>query len=103
MTWETLLSKSGTLNPRKHYITVNAEYGGVLTNRYVAIRLLVNGVPRSPHHHTPDIPNEYITYCTMFTVSPPSEGQCSIELQGRVEQTAQTLRVQNTALYVMQE
>ncbi|MBA7612110.1 hypothetical protein ES703_19344 [subsurface metagenome] len=72
--WTERASKQGTLNARKHWVWVYAEYGGTETDRVVAVRVLINGAEVAGDYHKPELANQYKAFSTMIEVEPPVDG-----------------------------
>ena len=100
--WTEVASKTGHLNDREHLIWVYAEYGGVLTNRTVHIRVLVDGVEKGCDYHTPESA-DYRAFSTFGLMHPPVEGDHTISLEIRGGHSSQTVNVRRIRLAIMQE
>lgn len=102
--WTQRASKSGTLNARKHWIWVYAEYGGNQTNRPVGIRVLVDSVEVASDYHTPEISGEYRSFMTMIEIEPLVDNTpCTVALEYGFATVPQTALVRRVRLMVMQE
>ena len=101
--WFEAASKTGTLNPRPHMIWVYGEYGGVLTNRTVHIRVLVDGSERGYDHHMPADSGEYGAFSVFGMIDPPVQGDHTISLEIRGGHSSQTVNVRRIRLAIMQE
>ena len=101
--WFEAASKTGALNPQPHMIWVYGEYGGVLTNRTVHIRVLVDGAEKGYDYHTPDNASEYRAFSVFGMIDPSVEGVHTISLEVRGGHSSQTVGVRRIRLAIMQE
>ena len=102
-TWFEAASQTGTLHDGQHFIWVNAEYGGLLTNRTVHIRVLVDGVERGYDHHTPIDSGEYKSFNTFGMLNVTVEGDHTVSLEIRGGHSSQTVGVRRIRLAIMKE
>ena len=103
-TWTDHVSKSGILNARPHWLWVYAEYGGINTNRNVAIRVLINGMEIAFDYHQPSVSGEYRSFSTMAEVTPLSDGSLyTATLQYVAQASPQTALIRRARLMLMQQ
>ena len=100
--WTEVAARAGHLNAREHMIWVFAEYGGVLTNRTVHIRVLVDGVEKGSDYYTPESA-DYRAFSTFGLMHPPVDGDHTISLEIRGGHSSQTVNVRRIRLAIMQE
>ena len=100
--WTQVASKAGILHPVGNFIQVSAEYGGILTNRNVGIRVLLDGAERSFDYHMPGLASQYKKFTDFGIFEPATEGEHTISLEVRALGTGQTVLVRRIRLMVMQ-
>lgn len=102
--WTERASKQGLLNARKHWVWVYAEYGGVETDKKVAVRVLINGEEVAGDYHQPELSSQYKAFSTMIEIEPSADkSPCSVALEYRAVGSPQTALVRRVRLMVMQE
>ncbi len=102
--WTEHASKQGTLNARKHWVWVYAEYGGTETDSVVGIRVLINGTEVARDYHQPELANQYKAFSTMVEVEPSVGGELhTVSLEYRAVVAPQVALVRRVRLMVMQE
>ncbi len=103
-TWIDVASKSGFLNAQAHWLWGSCEYGGLLTNREVEIRILVNEVETDYDYHTPEKTNGYKKFVAFGQLTPlVDDSEYTIKLQVKGGNTAQTINTRRIRFMVMQE
>lgn len=103
-TWVNHVSKSGSLNAQKHWVWVYAEYGGIATNRNVAIRVTVNGSEVAFDYHQPTDAGEYESFMTMVEIEPPANNTpYTVILQYVSQHASQTALIRRARIMLMQE
>ena len=102
--WTERASKQGTLNARKHWVWIYAEYGGTEIDSVVAVRVLINGTEVAGDYHQPKLANQYKAFSTMVEVEPPVDGELhTVSLEYRAVVVPQVALVRRVRLMVMQE
>ena len=102
--WTERASKGKTLNARKHWLWVYAEYGGMQTNRPIGIRVKINGSEVASDYHTPEISGEYKSFSMMYELDNAVEATLyTASLEYGFATGPQTVLVRRVRLMVMQE
>ena len=101
--WVERASKTGTLRDRPHWLWIYAEYSGTLTNRGVAVKVLVNGSEVAIDQHVPDESKGYRSFSTLVEINPPTSGSYTVSIEYRALHSSQTAWIRRVRLMVMQQ
>ena len=102
VSWTEVATKTVSLHATGNFLHVSAEYGGLVANIAVGVRVLLDGVERSFDYHTPTLANQYRKFCDFGIYEPTVAEDHVLSLEVRAISSGQTINVRRIRLMIMQ-